>query len=142
MITPNPTPQQNRMSKLDVNTDRMDQFIDTIVAQVRENLNERKEDIVKAWQATIAEAVDNEDKFPKLKLSFATVVDLECNKIDTTLGFTTAFKSTISTPLPDPDQPEFDVVTDAVREFHDTLKADGAAVTVEIFKHGGKGRRK
>ncbi len=109
------------MSKLEVTNGRMVQFIDTMCAQYRTNLEARSEDILKAWQRQIAEATDGDDKFPKLKVGQSTVVDLECNKIDTTLGFTVSYKETISTPIPDPDQPEFSVVTDAVRDFHEGL---------------------
>ncbi len=92
------------MSKLDITNDRMAQFVETIVAQVRENLTERSEHILKAWQETIAEAVESESDFPKLKLGFATTVDLECSTIETALKFTCSYKSVISTKIPDPNQ--------------------------------------
>lgn len=85
---------------------RMAEFCNTIVRQTREALLEREEDILKAWHENIGEANENEDKFPPLKLGIAATVDLEANKIETVVTFTTRYKSTISEQLPDPNQPE------------------------------------
>jgi len=93
-------------NKPEVTNARMSQFIVTTVDQVRETLEERSDDILKAWQETVQESVDGGDDFPKLKVAFGTVVDLEANKIETTLRFTCAYKSTISTPIEDPNQTE------------------------------------
>jgi hypothetical protein len=85
---------------------RMVAFQNQIVKQVRELLFEREEDILKAWQKSIEEAQNNDDKFPPLKLSIGATVDLEAGKIETALAFSTRYKSTISSNLPDPNQPE------------------------------------
>lgn len=84
----------------------MSAFIHTIVKQTGEALFEREDDILKAWQENIQEANDNEDKFPPLKLSIAATVDLEANKVETSVTFTTRYKTTVSEMLPDPNQPE------------------------------------
>ena len=99
------------MSKLDITNDRMAQFVETITEQVRETLCERSDAILKSWGETIEEAVDNEGDFPKLKLGFATVVDLEANEIKTALKYSTAYKCEITTKLPDPNQPELPIET-------------------------------
>lgn len=94
------------MNKLTVNNERMGQFIDTITAQVGEILTERSDDILKAWAETIDEAVSDEADFPKLKVAFGSVVDLEASKIETSIRFTVAYKSSVSTEIPDPNQPD------------------------------------
>lgn len=90
-----------------ISNERMVAFQNEIVRQVREVLFEREEDILKAWQENIEEAQNNEDKFPPLKLSIAATVDIEAAKIETTLTFTTRYKTSVHSSLPDPNQPEF-----------------------------------
>ncbi len=99
------------MSQLQLSNDRMAQFVETITEQVREAMCDRSDAILKSWDETIAEAVDNEGDFPKLKLGFATVVDLENNEIKTALKYSTAYKCEITTKLPDPNQPELPMET-------------------------------
>ncbi len=89
-----------------IGNERMDAFCNSIGKQVAELLHERSDDILKAWQESIEEAQNNEDKFPPLKLSIGATVDIEAAKIETALSFTTRYKSTVSSPLPDPNQPE------------------------------------
>ena len=101
------------MSKLDITNDRMAQFVETITGQVRETLCERSDAILKSWHETIEEAVENEGEFPKLKLGFATIVDLEASEIKTALKYSTAYKCEIVTKLPDPNQPELPIETDS-----------------------------
>lgn len=85
----------------------MDAFIETVVEQARTALLERSQDILEAWHANIEEAEVNKKNFPPLKLSIGATVDLEAAKIETVIKFTTVYQSTLSAPLPDPDQPEF-----------------------------------
>lgn len=66
----------------------------------------RSQDIEKAWMETIEEAQENQEKFPDLKLTFAVVVNLEKEKVETALRFTCAYCSKISETLPDPNQPD------------------------------------
>lgn len=90
-----------------ISNERMDAFISTISKQVKTVLQERGDDILKAWHESIQESVDNEDKFPPLKLSLSATIDLEKNQAETQLTFTTRYKSSIAESLPDPNQPEF-----------------------------------
>lgn len=89
-----------------ISNSRMAEFCNAIVRQTREALFEREEDILKAWHENISEANENEDKFPPLKLSIAATVDLEAGKIETSITFTTRYKTTVSESLPDPNQLE------------------------------------
>ena len=89
-----------------ISSSRMAEFANTIVRQVRESIYERESDILKAWHENISEAMENDDKFPPLKLSIAATVDLEANKIETTVTFTTRYKTTVSETIPDPNQPD------------------------------------
>jgi len=111
-----------------ISKSRMAEFCDTIVRQVRECLVEREEDILAAWHENIAEANENEKKFPPLKLSIAATVDLEANCIETTASFTVKYSSTIKEQLPDPNQ--------AVMNFAATLKP---GESVEITTPTGNG---
>lgn len=83
---------------------RMAEFCNTIVRQTREALLEREQDILDAWHENIAEATENEKKFPPLKLNISATVDLEGNAIETAVSFTVKYTSTIREMLPDPDQ--------------------------------------
>ena len=70
---------------------RMSEFISTIVRQVETCLVERESDILEAWHENIEEANENEKKFPPLKLSIASSVDLEANAIETSVSFTVKY---------------------------------------------------
>lgn len=83
----------------------MGAFLDTIAEQVRTILFEREADMLHAWHENIEEATASEEKFPPLKLSIAATVDLEAAKVESSLTFTTRYKSTVSGALPDPNQP-------------------------------------
>lgn len=89
-----------------INNERMAAFIATIIKQTQVILHERADDILKAWHENMEEANANEDKLPPLKLSIGSTVDLESAKIDTAVTFTTRYKTTLSAPLPDPNQME------------------------------------
>ena len=114
------------MSK-SITNERMVAFGNEITRQVRELISDRKADILHAWHENIEEAQSNEDKFPPLKLSIAATVDLEGAKIETALTFTTRYKTTTSSPLPDPNQPD-------LTGFHDAIPS-GASVTIEAGGH-------
>jgi hypothetical protein len=89
-----------------ISNDRMDSFIETIVSQAREAMQERSADILRAWHENIEESNANEKKFPPLKLAISAAVDLEAATIETTVRFSATYQSTITSKLPDPDQPE------------------------------------
>lgn len=89
-----------------ISNERMSAFADEITKQVRSLLMERAEDMLRAWHENIEEAQNNEDKFPPLKLTIAASVDLEAAKIETALTFSARYKTTTSSSLPDPNQPE------------------------------------
>lgn len=84
--------------------DRIDDYFNVILDQLRENMQVRQDDILKAWHENIAQANANEKKFPPLKLSISATVDLEENTIATTLKFSAIYTSTIGGEIPDPDQ--------------------------------------
>ena len=86
--------------------DRMQQFTDIVISQARELLEARADDILKAWNENIEEANANEKNFPPLKITIGATVDLEGARIDSTIRFTATYQSTVSTPLPDPNQTE------------------------------------
>jgi hypothetical protein len=90
-----------------ISNDRMESFIETIVAQAREAMQERSADILRAWHENIEESNANEKKFPPLKLAISAAVDLEAATIETTVRFSATYQSTITSKLPDPEQPEF-----------------------------------
>lgn len=104
------------MSISTISNERMESFLDTIARQAREALTERTEDILRAWHENIEEAQANDDKFPPLKIAIGATVDLEGNKIETAVVFTTRYKSTISEALPDPNQLEIPMVVDAAKK--------------------------
>jgi predicted acylesterase/phospholipase RssA len=85
---------------------RMGSFIETIVSQSREAMLERLDDILRTWHENISESEANDKKFPPLKISIGGTVDLEAEKIETTVRFSATYQSTISGSLPDPSQPE------------------------------------
>lgn len=90
-----------------ISNERMAAFIQTIIRQVETQLHERSDNILGAWQENIEEAHNNEkDALPPLKLSITATVDIEKCSISTQLSFTAKYTSTVSTPLPDPNQPE------------------------------------
>lgn len=88
---------------------RIQDYFTVILAQAREAMYEREDDIQKAWNENIAEAQANEKDTPPLKLSIGAVVDLEKHTIHTTLRFTAVYTSTIGGLIPDPDQMELDL---------------------------------
>ena len=90
-----------------VSNERMDSFIEVIADQTRTALHERSEDLLKAWQENIEEAHGNEKDFPPLKIGIAATVDLEGETVSTEIRFAVTYKSKVSSPLPDPNQPEF-----------------------------------
>jgi|GEM_PF-4930005 len=90
-----------------ISNGRLEAFFEIILTQARTALFERSQDILDAWHSNIEEAETNKKNFPPLKLSLGATVDLEAAKIETVIKFTTVYQSTLSAPLPDPDQPEF-----------------------------------
>ena len=92
-----------------ISNERMDAFIATITAQASEIMAERSGDILKAWHENMQEATDNEDNLPPLKLAIAATVDLEKSRIETSVTFTTRYKTSIAAALPDPNQPELPI---------------------------------
>lgn len=114
--------------------ERMQAFIDTIVKQTRELLENRADDILRAWNENIEEAHENEKNFPPLKIGISATVDIEAAKIETAIRFTAVYQSTISSALPDPNQLELPGVAGAVQKFKDSIPA-GSSVTIES---GGK----
>lgn len=93
------------MSQNNITNDRMEAFISTIAKQAAVVMQERADDMLRAWQENIEEAQNNEGKFPVLKLSLSASVDLESARIETSLTFSTRYKCTVSAQLPDPSQP-------------------------------------
>ena len=89
-----------------INNARMAAFCDVIKSQAAELIDERADDMLKAWSESIEEANENEDKFPPLKIGISATVDIEKARVETVVSFSVRFKSTLSAPLPDPDQPE------------------------------------
>jgi hypothetical protein len=116
------------MSK-SITNQRMDAFCTEIVRQLRELITLRSPDILHAWQENILEAQNNEDKFPPLKLSISATVDLDSAKIETMLAFTARYKTTFSSPLPDPNQPELTGLEDAMHPSH-TIEISGDIIDV------------
>lgn len=90
-----------------ISNDRMDSFIETIVSQAREAMQERSADILRAWHENIEESQANDKKFPPLNIAIKGCVDLEAATIETTVRFSATYQSTITSKLPDPAQPEF-----------------------------------
>jgi hypothetical protein len=115
-------------------------FGNEITRQVRELISDREADILHAWHENIEEAQSNEDKFPPLKLSIAATVDLEGAKIETALTFTTRYKTTKSSPLPDPNQPDLTGFLDAIPSGGSvTIETGGKSVEITQFtRKGGK----
>jgi hypothetical protein len=89
-----------------ISNDRMAAFIETILIQARDLLTKRADDMLDSWHTNIQEREDNDESFPPLKLSISASVDLENAAIETGLVFASRYKSTVSSPLPDPDQME------------------------------------
>lgn len=121
------------MSITTISNSRMDAFLETIAKQAHEALKERSDDILAAWHENMEEATNNEDKLPPLKLSIAATVDLEANKVETSITFTARYKTTISQQLPDPDQMELPMngIRSAVEEWVDGIRKSGASVSIE-----------
>lgn len=89
-----------------VSNERMDAFIVAIANQTKAALCERSEDLLKAWQENIEEAQENEKDFPPLKIGIAATVDLEADTVTTEIRFSVTYKCKLSSPLPDPNQPD------------------------------------
>lgn len=81
-------------------------FIAVIAEQAKVAMSEREEDILKAWHENIEEANANEKPFPPLKIAIAATVDIEKAAIQTAISFTAKYTTTVTSPLPDPNQPE------------------------------------
>jgi hypothetical protein len=81
--------------------------METIIKQVRTSLIEREDDLLRAWSENIEEADANEKNFPPLKIGMSAVIDLEGDLIETVIRFTSTYKTSLKTALPDPDQMEF-----------------------------------
>jgi len=98
----------NNQTMKTVSNDRMDSFIEAILKQARISLHERSDDMLRAWHENIEEAheADEDKEAPPLKLGISATVDLGKNTVSTELKFTVNYKSKISEPLPDPNQPE------------------------------------
>jgi hypothetical protein len=90
-----------------ISEDRMDSFIEIIINQAREALQQRKSDMLRAWHENIEESQANDKKFPPLNVAIKGGVDLEAATIETTVRFSATYQSTITSKLPDPEQPEF-----------------------------------
>jgi hypothetical protein len=90
-----------------ISEDRMDSFIEIIINQAREALQQRKSDMLRAWHENIEESQANDKKFPPLNVAIKGAVDLEAATIETTVRFSATYQSTITSKLPDPEQPEF-----------------------------------
>jgi hypothetical protein len=89
-----------------ISEDRMDSFIEIIINQAREALQQRKSDMLRAWHENIEESQANDKKFPPLNVAIKGGVDLEAATIETTVRFSATYQSTITSKLPDPEQPE------------------------------------
>jgi hypothetical protein len=89
-----------------ISEDRMDSFIEIIIYQAREALQQRKSDMLRAWHENIEESQANDKKFPPLNVAIKGGVDLEAATIETTVRFSATYQSTITSKLPDPEQPE------------------------------------
>ena len=113
----------------------MSEFISTIVRQVETCLVERESDILEAWHENIEEANENEKKFPPLKLSIASSVDLEANAIETSVSFTVKYTATVKDALPDPDQGLLPFASGL--KPGESVEITGGDVGVKI-EHGGK----
>ncbi len=113
--------------------------LDAIGRMMRKSPELVRCDKLKAWQESIYEAGENEVKFPKLKVGMSTTVDLESNKIETTVRFTTTYQTTISTALPDPNQPEIpglNTAKKAAEKFVNQVKKSGASVEIIAGEKG------
>jgi hypothetical protein len=121
----NDNDNDNDMSN--ITNDRMNDFIRTICDQVHEALNERADDMLRAWHENIEEAQDNDGKFPPLKVGMAATVDIEAAKIETTLSFTAKYQTKISAPMRDPNQPDLPGTEgqEMARELGMTIKVAG-----------------
>jgi hypothetical protein len=62
--------------------------------------------MLRAWHENIEESQANDKKFPPLNVAIKGGVDLEAATIETTVRFSATYQSTITSKLPDPDQPE------------------------------------
>lgn len=89
-----------------ISNDRMHSFIEAILNQTSQALHERSEDLLKSWRENIEEAQDNEKGLPPLKIGIGATIDLEADTVSTEIRFVVTYKSKISEPLPDPNQPE------------------------------------
>lgn len=120
-----------------ISNERMKAFVDTIVMQTREALVEREQDILRVWHENIEEAHENEKKFPPLKIGISATVDLENARIETVVSFTAKYSTTISTELPDPNQPELPAFAKNLKEGEsvEIITPSGKGVKIE---HGGK----
>jgi len=122
------------MSKLHPTNERMKYFIETIIDQTRELLNERADDMLAAWQENIEEAQENEkEEVPPLKVSIGATVDIEKNRIETQIKFTAVYQSKIGVTMQDPNQPDIpglDAATTAKKLVGD-LKKKGVTLTIE-----------
>ena len=68
-------------------------------------INEGEVKILEAWDACAQEAQDNETA-PKFKMSLAITLDLDKDKMETTLSWGIKHKLTADSSIPDPSQPD------------------------------------
>lgn len=90
--------------------------LDCIADQAAEDLKafiaESKVKLAEAWAAVEAEASDQETK-PVLRIGFAIALDLQADKMETTLTFGVRHKLSTEREMPDPNQAEMDLDPEA-----------------------------
>ena len=68
-------------------------------------IEEKEDEILKAWDAAVVEAQDQEAK-PKFRLGFTITLDLDRDSMETALAWSVRHKVSREQTIPDPEQLE------------------------------------
>jgi hypothetical protein len=83
---------------------RIEQILQTIKEQIATCIDNRADDIAKSWTESINESSESGENGTKVSLSFASSVDFGKNSVETSVTFSTKYKESVKSMLPDPDQ--------------------------------------
>jgi hypothetical protein len=83
---------------------RTRQILETIKEQIAACIETRENDIAKSWSETISGSSEAGDNMSKVSISFSSSVDYGKNSVETSVTFSTKYKESVKSMLPDPDQ--------------------------------------
>jgi uncharacterized OsmC-like protein len=87
---------------------KLEAIANLAAGNLKQLISEAEDDINKAWAETAEEAQLQETK-PKLRIGFTITLDIDADRMETALAWSTKRKLVATCPIPDPNQPELEV---------------------------------